>query len=197
MTDTTNSRKQRRETRLDLLATEITPREGTLKNVTVEAETREEPQGSGEGRLWGRAMDQSLKREVNRSRQCRVRGAGSHSDCEKMVTMRTNRQGRWDTQVWCNQSSLRARTEFTAITENYDTIERRGYKKILSMTIYIKINHFMPMPRFFQVFFFLTDSICNKTGTLPHFLTSRSQVKTHDAFWTEHVKNVFRGLENL
>lgn len=51
MTDTTNSRKQRRETRLDLLATEITPREGMLKNVTVEAETREEPQGSGEGRL--------------------------------------------------------------------------------------------------------------------------------------------------
>lgn len=151
MTDTTNSRKQRRETRLDLLATEITPREGTLKNVTVEAETREEPQGSGEGRLWGRAMDQSLKRGVD-SAECGELAV--ILIVRRWSPVRTNRQGRWDTQVWCNQSSLRARTEFTAITENYDTIERRGYKKILSMTIYIKINHFMPMPRFFQVFFF-------------------------------------------
>lgn len=72
-------------------------------------------------------MDQSLKREVNRSRQCRVRGAGSHFDCEKMVAHED--EDEQTSKVCCNQSSLRARTEFAAITENYDTIERWGYKK--------------------------------------------------------------------
>lgn len=139
-------------------------------------ETREEPPGSGKGRLWGHTMDQSLKTESGGSWQSFWLWEDSHHEDEQTRKMRHPGV----VQLIFLKSQDWIYSYYWKLVLVVNTIERLGYKKILSITIYIKINHFMPI--FLQIFFFLTDSICNKTGTLPHFLTSRSQVKTYDAF---------------